>query len=90
MKKETHFAHIGAPKAGLGTAVNPSISRASTLLFDRAEDLYRSDVRGYGRHGTEIHDALIEAFNDLEDGAGTVLCSSGPVSYTHLTLPTKA
>lgn len=82
MKKETHFAHIGAPKAGLGTAVNPSISRASTLLFDRAEDLYRSDVRGYGRHGTEIHDALIEAFNDLEDGAGTVLCSSGLAACT--------
>ena len=77
MKKETKFAHIGAPKAGLGTAVNPSITRASTLLFDRAEDLYRSDVRGYGRHGSNVHDALADAFTELEGGAGTVLFPSG-------------
>jgi len=86
MKNETKFAHIGAPKAGLGTAVNPSISRASTLLFDRAEDLYRSDVRGYGRHGTAIHDALAEAFTDLEGGAGTVLFPSGLAACTYAIL----
>ena len=63
MKKETQFTHIGRPKAGLGAAVNPDITRASTLLFDRAEDLYRSDIRGYGRHGTAVHDALKQAFN---------------------------
>ena len=83
MKKETKFAHIGAPKAGLGTAVNPSITRASTLLFDRAEDLYRSDVRGYGRHGCEVHDALAQAFTDLEGGAGTVLFPSGLAACTY-------
>ena len=49
-KRQTRFAHIARPKARLGTAVNPSIDRASTLLFGRAE----------------------------------------AVSYTHLTLPTKA
>lgn len=86
MKNETKFAHIGAPKAGLGTAVNPSISRASTLLFDRAEDLYRSDIRGYGRHGTQVHDALAEAFTDLEDGAGTVLFPSGLAACTYAIL----
>jgi len=86
MEKETKFAHIGAPKAGLGTAVNPSISRASTLLFDRAEDLYRSDLRGYGRHGTAVHDALAEAFTDLEGGAGTVLFPSGLAACTYAIL----
>ncbi len=77
MTPKTKFAHIGRPKPGLATAVNPNISRASTLLFDRAEDLYRSDIRTYGRHGSDVHDALCEAFNALEGGAGTSLAPSG-------------
>jgi len=83
MKKETTFAHIGAPKAGLGTAVNPDITRASTLVFDRAEDLYRTDIRGYGRHGAAIHDRLAEAFTELEGGAGTTLFPSGLAACTY-------
>ena len=79
---ETKLTHVGRPKAGLGTAVNPDISRASTLLFERAEDLYRSDVRGYGRHGSAGHDALIDAFNLLEGGAGTTLAQSGLAACT--------
>ena len=46
-------------------------------MFERAEDLYRSDIRSYGRHGADVHDALCEAFNALEGGAGTSLASSG-------------
>jgi len=83
MKKETEFTHISRPKAGLGTAVNPEITRASTLLFAKAEDLYRSDVRGYGRHGSAVHDALKEAFNHLEGGAGTSLFPSGLAACTY-------
>ncbi len=74
---QTRFAHFSRPKAGLGTPVNYGIDRASTLLFDRAEDLYRSDLRGYGRHGSELHDNLEAAFCALENGAGTSLTSSG-------------
>lgn len=77
MKAPTEFAHIGRPKPGLATAVNPDITRASTLLFERAEDLYRTDIRSYGRHGGAVHDALCEAFNALEGGAGTSLAPSG-------------
>lgn len=83
MKKETQFTHISRPKAGLGTAVNPDITRASTLLFDKAEDLYRSDIRGYGRHGSSVHDALKKAFNLLEGGEGTSLFPSGLASCTY-------
>jgi len=79
----SQFTHIGRPKTGLGTAVNPDITRASTLLFDRAEDLYRSDIRGYGRHGSAVHDALKEAFNALEGGAGTTLFPSGLAACTY-------
>ena len=83
MKKETTFTHMARPPAGLGTAVNPDITRASTLLFDKAEDLYRNDIRGYGRHGSAVHDALKEAFNTLEGGAGTSLFPSGLAACTY-------
>jgi len=79
---ETEFTHVGRPAVGLATAVSPDITRASTLLFNRAEDLYRSDIRGYGRHGSAGHDALIEAFNLLEGGAGTTLAQSGLAACT--------
>lgn len=82
MKRETEFTHLGRPKAGLGTPVNPTISRASTLLFDDAADLYRTDVRGYGRHGTNVHDELAKMFTHLEGGAGTTLFPSGLMACT--------
>jgi cystathionine beta-lyase len=77
IKKATKFAHIGRPKIGVGTAVNPSITRASTLLFEKAEDLYNPDLRIYGRHGSELHDALSQAFCALENGAGCTLTACG-------------
>lgn len=86
MKKETQFTHISRPAAGLGTSVNPDITRASTLLFNKAEDLYRNDIRGYGRHGSAVHDALKEAFNALEGGAGTSLFPSGLAACTYAIL----
>ncbi len=83
MKKATKFTHLSRPPAGLGTAVNYSAARASTLLFERAEDLYRNDIRGYGRHGTQVHDALADMFTELEGGAGTVLFPSGLAACTY-------
>ncbi len=77
MKLPTKFAHLGRPDPKLGTAVNPDITRASTLLFEKAEDLYRQDIRSYGRHGSQVHDAVEDAFNTLENGAGTILTPSG-------------
>ena len=73
---------MGRPAAGLGTSVSYPVTRASTLLFEKAEDLYRSDVRGYGRHGTAVHDALAELFTELESGIGTLLYSSGLAALT--------
>lgn len=82
MNKETEFTHLGRPEPGMGTAVNPSVTRASTLLFDDAADLYRSDVRGYGRHGADVHDHLADMFTHLEGGAGTTLFPSGLMACT--------
>ena len=77
MKKTTLFSHIGRPKVAAGTSVNPPLTRASTLLFDKAADLYNGKYRVYGRHGSEVHDALEEAFCALENGEGCVLTSCG-------------
>lgn len=77
MEKSTLFSHIGRPKIKTGTSVNPPITRASTLLFDKADDLYEGGHRIYGRHGSEIHDSLEEAFCALETGAGCTLTPSG-------------
>ena len=78
----TKFAHMGRPAAGLGTSVSHPLTRASTLLFEKAEDLYRNDIRGYGRHGTSVHDALASLFTELEAGHGTLLYSSGVAALT--------
>jgi len=80
--KDTRFTHLGRPAAGLGTSVSHPVTRASTLLFEKAEDLYRTDIRGYGRHGTSVHDALAELFTELESGVGTVLYPSGVAALT--------
>jgi len=77
MKKSTKFAHVGRPKIKAGASVNPSVMRASTLLFDKADDLYNGKHRIYGRHGSPVHDALKEAFCALENGAGCTLTPSG-------------
>ena len=78
----TKFAHMGRPPAGLGTSVSHPVTRASTLLFEKAEDLYRNDIRGYGRHGTAVHDALAELFTEIEGGVGTLLYPSGVAALT--------
>ena len=78
----TRFAHLGRPEPGLGTPVNPPVDRASTLLFARSEDLYRDDIRGYGRHGSGVHDQLRSLFCELEGGAHAQLYPSGVMACT--------
>lgn len=81
-KPSTEFAHRGRPKPGLGTPVNPAVTRASTLLFENSEDLYRTDIRGYGRHGCSVHDHLADMFMALEGGVGAQLYPSGVMACT--------
>ena len=81
-ERSTKFTHLGRPDPGLGTPVNPAVERASTLLFARSEDLYRTDIRGYGRHGSNIHDALKTLFCELEGGATAQLYPSGVMACT--------
>lgn len=77
MQKPTLFTHISRPETTQASPVNPDIRRASTLLFARSEDIYRTDQRSYGRHGSPVHDQLKNAFNTLEGGIDTTLTPSG-------------
>jgi len=86
MKKETQFLHISRPKIGIATPVNHNITKASTLLFNNSKDLYRSDINSYGRHGSEVHDALSHAFNVLEGGVATTIFPSGLAACTYAIL----
>jgi cystathionine beta-lyase len=59
-------------------SVGPPIQRASTVLLDKAADLYAPGKTTYGRpNALPTHQALIEALSELEGGVGTELYSCG-------------
>ncbi len=62
--------------------VNPPIQRGSTILFDKAEDLYSHTGKSYGLEGASAHDFLCDALNELMGGTGTILCPSGLSAIT--------
>ncbi len=81
----TRLVHTGRPKHQYhADLVNPAIERASTILFERAADLYahKPDQRFYGRMGTATQTALCDAIADLEGAAGMVLTPSGLAACT--------
>jgi cysteine-S-conjugate beta-lyase len=79
----TRLVRAGRKTAGThGTPVNPGISRGSTLLFSRAEDLYDDDLKTYGLEGLEAQDALRAALAEIEGGKHCVLTSSGLAACT--------
>lgn len=75
---DTRLVHRGRG----GRSVSPPVVRASTLLFDRAEDLYHPAIRSYGIHGSPAHDALLEAWSEVEDASHGVLVASGLLACT--------
>ena len=56
--------------------VNPSITKASTVLFDNEADLYGTKPN-YGRYGLEVHRELKDALCELEKANFVALTSSG-------------
>jgi cystathionine beta-lyase len=85
--KATQLVHGGRRKEWRGRLVNPPVERASTIVFDNADEL-RSTKAGigiyrYGLQGTATQWALAEALTELEPGAaGTILYSSGLAAIT--------
>ncbi|WP_337880979.1 cystathionine beta-lyase [Rheinheimera sp.] len=83
MKKATQLIHAGRGKKWTGSAVNPPVVRASTIVFDTMDELKHATAkRGervpyYGRRGTATHFALQEAICELEGSAGCALYPCG-------------
>ncbi len=84
MKENTILAHAGRAPLRVGAPVNMPVHRASTILSPSVEE-YEANERGdnmfknvcYGALGTENAFALCDAVNQLEQGAGSMVTSSG-------------
>ena len=79
---ETVLAHTGRdPSANFGV-VNPPVYHASTVIFEDYASFKRSwegSFSGitYGRHGSESHKKLEEAFCDIEGADKSLITCSG-------------
>ncbi len=88
MKKNTKLIHAGRSKKWTGSAVNPPLVRASTIVFETMAELKtatkgRGDrVPYYGRRGTQTHFAFQEAMCELEGGAGCALYPCGAAAIS--------
>lgn len=83
LKAATRLIHSGREKSITGQFVNPPVVRASTVLFDSADDI--AHMRGrysYGRRGTPTSDSLEAAVSDLEGADGSVIVPSGLAAGT--------
>ncbi len=81
-KTDTRIVHAGRdPNVDAG-GVNPPVQRASTVLLEKAEDLFRPGKWTYGIHGTATHRALKAALCELEDAPHCHLVSSGLLACT--------
>jgi len=86
-RPETKLVEGGRRKEWRRRLVNPPVERASTILFDRVEDL-ESGRPGLGKYryalqGTATQWALAEALTELEPGAaGTALYPTGLAAIT--------
>lgn len=83
-KLPTRIAHSGRDRKKTGGMVNPQIQRGSTVLVEKAEDLYAPGGWTYGRHGTATHEALREVLAEIE---GAKFCQLTPSGLLACTLP---
>ena len=89
MKESTIIAHAGRAPLRVGGPVNMPVHRASTIVSPTLEE-FEANERGdnmfknvcYGALGTENSFALCDAVNQLEQGAGAVVTSSGLAACT--------
>lgn len=81
-KTDTRIVHAGRDPRVDNGGVNPPVQRASTVLLDKAEDMFRPGTWTYGIHGTATHQALKAALCELEDAEHCHLVSSGLLACT--------
>ncbi len=85
---DTRLVSLGRDKQYTGSAVNPKIVRASTILFESVQAMREAgqrrdeQVEYYGRRGTTTTFAFQDAMCDLEQAAGCLVYPSGTSALT--------
>ena len=92
MKKDTRIINAGRSSKWTRGVVNPSVERASTVVFDSVKQMKDATAkRGeqvlfYGRRGTSTSFAFQDAMTELEGGAGCAIYPSGTAAITNAIL----
>ena len=91
----TASVHGGELRQQEANAITTPIYQTSTFWFQNSREVIdyqegKTKREEYGRYGNPTWRAVERKLSELEGGEETVLFASGTVSYTHLTLPTKA
>ncbi|MFT5136671.1 MAG: cystathionine beta-lyase [Arenicella sp.] len=91
LKNDTKLIQLGRQKKWTGSAVNPSIVRASTIIFENVAQMQESNrlvaqgatgVESYGRRGTSTTHAFAAAIADLDNAAGCYVYPCGASAIT--------
>ena len=88
MKKDTQLVELGRDKKWTGKAVNPSLVRAATIVFDSVADLEESVKQShngaeyYGRRGTSTTFAFCHAMAELDGAEGCFAYPCGTSAIT--------
>ncbi len=89
----TELVHLSRPKIDQAAPVNPTLMRASTVLFpshaawENARGLRKdSRVLSYGARGTETHFQLEHMIAQMEGGAGAQLLPTGLAALSAMIL----
>ncbi len=91
-KINTTFVTAGRKKQWTNGVVNPSVQRASTVVFDSVAQKQQAmknranKTLFYGRRGTQTHFALQDAMVDIEGGAGCALYPCGTAAISNAIL----
>ncbi|MFD2166810.1 cystathionine beta-lyase [Thalassotalea euphylliae] len=92
MKEQTKIVNAGRSSKWTNGVVNPSVQRASTVVFDSVKEMKHAtankanQVLFYGRRGTSTSFAFSDAMVELEGGAGCALYPSGTAAITNAIL----
>ena len=81
-KLATRLGHAGRDPARYEGAVNPAVTRATTLIIEDADDLYNTPKKTYALQGMGVQEALCDALVAVEGGAGATLAPSGLAACT--------
>ena len=92
MKQDTKIINAGRSAKWTNGVVNPSVTRASTVVFNTVAEMNNAvanrhnQTMVYGRRGTTTSFAFSDAMTELEGGAGCALYPSGTAAITNAIL----